>query len=185
MKKANAKLRRRPLLTPVWLSGIAAIIVVSFMVWLWGTADSTTVVVIRHAEKSMDAGDDPPLSPAGQARADRLARMLGDDPAFGRIDAIYATSPKRIQMTAAPLAARLKLSVTNAPADVKTLVRQVLRTHAGGRILVIGHSNTVGPIVAALSGWHDIPPIGEDDFGTMYIVSVPRLGHANVLKLRY
>ena len=55
-------------------------------------------------------------------------------------------SRRRIAVTetAAPLAKKLKLDVTVGPADEpKTLVRQILREHQGGRVLVVGHSNTL------------------------------------------
>jgi hypothetical protein len=31
----------------------------------------------------------------------------------------------------------------------------------------------------------DIPNIDEQDFGVMYIVTVPRIGHANLVRLNY
>jgi len=61
----------------------------------------------------------------------------------------------------------------------------VLHEHPGGRILIVGHGNTVPAIVAALSGASDIPPLGALDYGTLYIVTVPRLGHANYLRMTY
>src|SRR5580698_5398469 len=71
MKKDHVSFQRRPFLAPIWLTAIAAIgaVVVlgfsAFTVWAWATAGSTTVVVIRHAEKDASAGAvDPPLSEA-------------------------------------------------------------------------------------------------------------------------
>jgi hypothetical protein len=52
-------------------------------------------------------------------------------------------------------------------------------------VIVIGHVNTVPDIVAALSGRSDIPQLDEKDFGTMYIVTVPRIGHANLVRVTY
>jgi 2,3-bisphosphoglycerate-dependent phosphoglycerate mutase len=186
MKKEYATLRRKPFLTPIWLAALAALVVVSFTVWLWGTATSTTVVLVRHAEKQLNAGDDPVLTPAGEARAALLARMFGDRVALGGLDAIYVSPTRRSHQTAAPLAARLKLQVTEGPEDdVKLLSRQVLRDHQGGRVLIVGHSNTIPGLVERLSGEGKVPEIGDDEYGTMYIVTVPRIGHANVLRLTY
>ena len=73
-----------------------------------------------------------------------------------------------------------------APADdVAGLARRVVREHGGGRVLIVGHSDTVPAIVAALTGSTKIPEIGEDEYGTMYIVTVPRIGHAIFLRLNY
>jgi len=189
MKKEHVSLQRRPFLTPIWLFALAALIaalVMSLAVWWWGTADSTTIVVIRHAEKALDSVADPPLTEAGEERAALLARMFGNAASPGHIGAIYISPALRSRLTAAPLASRLGLTPIVAPDDdPKGLARRVLREHAGGRILVIGHSDTVPLIVATLSGNNHIPEIGAQEYGTMYIVTVPRIGRANLLRLSY
>jgi broad specificity phosphatase PhoE len=189
MNREHASLQHRPFLTPIWLSAIGALIalcVVIFAVWIWGTANATTVIVIRHAEKESGSLLDPPLSMEGEARAARLAAMLGISQGPGRLGAIYVSSTVRSQSTAAPLASRLGVVPIVAPADdAQSLAKRVLREHSGGRVLIIGHANTVSKIVAALSGRSDIPEIDEHDFGIMYVVTVPRIGRANVLRLNY
>jgi broad specificity phosphatase PhoE len=189
MKKDHVGFQRRPFLTPIWLTALASVMVFSFAIfaaWLWGTADSTTVIVIRHAEKDLGIVVDPPLTVAGQARAALLARMFGGSKVLGQVDAIYVSPALRNRLTAAPLAARLGISATVAPADdPEGLARRVLREHSGGRVLVIGHNDTVPQIVAALTGLTHIPEISGEEYGTMYIVTVPRIGHANFLRLNY
>jgi broad specificity phosphatase PhoE len=158
-----------------------------FAAWVWGTAGSTTVIVIRHGEKDLSVSvTDPPLSPAGEARAALLARMFGDANGPGRVDAIYVSPALRNRLTAAPLAARLGISANVAPADdPQGLARRALREHPGGRVLIVGHSDTVPRIVAALSGNPKIPEIGDQEYGTMYIIAVPRIGNPNLLRLTY
>ena len=189
MTRDYANLQRQPFLTPIWLTAIGAFLGTALlvcMVWVWGTADSTTVIVIRHAEKSLDAGEDPPLTAAGEARAALLSRMFGDAKAPGHVDAIYVSAARRNRMTAAPLAARLGIEpVVTATDDARALARRVLHEHEGGRILVIGHSDTVTDIVAALGGDSHLQPIGDSEYGTMYIVSVPRIGRANLLRIEF
>ena len=190
MKKDHASFQRRPFLTPIWLTAFAIAVafgLLIFAVWVWGTAGSTTVIVIRHAEKDVNVSPaDPPLSAAGEARAELLAQMFGDAKALGHVDAIYVSPALRSRLTAAPLAARLGISETVAPADdPRSLARRVVREHGGGRVLIVGHSDTVPQIVAALSANPRIPEIGAQEYGTMYIVSVPRFGHANLLRLNY
>lgn len=188
MSNEHTRLQRRPFLMPIWLmalTALATLVVLLDAGWLWFTADSTVVVVVRHAEKIVGAGEDPPLSEAGEARAALLARMFGDAQRAGRIDAIYAQPDQRSRLTAAPLAARLGLTVMDAPAgDPRRLARRVLSEHPGGRILIVGHSDTVAAIAAALSG-AGIPPLDGADYGTLYIVTVPRFGHANFLRIAY
>ena len=167
MTRTNAQLQHRPFLMPIWLSVLGALVVMSFLgfeVWVWATADSTTIIVVRHAEKELDSGD-PPLNPAGQARAELLARMFGDVHAPGHLDAIYVSPTVRSQMTAARVAARLGLTPIVAPAhDAQGLAHRLLHEHSGGRVLVVGHSDTVPEIVKSLTGAKDLPPISTAAF---------------------
>jgi broad specificity phosphatase PhoE len=189
MKKDHVSFQRRPFLMPIWLTVAAAAVILSFpifAVWVWATAGSTTVIVIRHAEKDLSVVGDPPLNQAGEARAALLAQMFGDAKVVGHVDAIYVSPALRNRLTAAPLAARLGITATVAPADdPKALARRVLHEHDGGRVLIVGHSDTVPGIVAALSGDKNIPEIATQEYGTMYIVTVPRFGHTNLLRLSY
>jgi phosphohistidine phosphatase SixA len=84
------------------------------------------------------------------------------------------------------LAARLGITPIVAPADdAKALAHRALRDNSGKRVMIVGHSNTVPELVEVLSGRDDIPRMDEHDFSTMYIVTVPRIGRANVLHLSY
>jgi broad specificity phosphatase PhoE len=189
MERNPVRLRRRPFLTPIWLTGVSALVVLCFLgfeTWVWLTADSTTIIVVRHAEKELDAGGDPPLAPAGRARAELLARMFGDGQAPGHIEAIYVSPTVRTQMTVAPLAARLKLTpVVAAAADPRGLARRVLHEHSGGRVLVVGHRDTMTEFVAVLTGSKNLPPIADAEYGIMFIVTVPKVGRADFLRLEY
>lgn len=174
-------LRRRPLYTPLY-AGIALLAVaVIALGWaaqgLWQTPG--TVVVVRHMEKAVDGSNDPSLSPAGQARAERVAEMLA---AMG-VDAVYATQYKRTAETAMPLATRLSLPLHVYDAgDTDALVGEINDRHRNGVTVVIGHSNTVPAIVKALSR-HDIGEIPEDRYGDVYLIVRPQLGRAKVTRL--
>jgi broad specificity phosphatase PhoE len=189
MKSAHASLQRRPFLIPIWLTGIAAFAVFAlavFAIWVWFAANSTTVIVIRHAEKASAGEPDPALSEAGEARADLLVRMFGEARGAGQLDAIYTSPSLRNRQTAAPLAARLGIiPIVAPPDDPKALARRALRENGGKRVMIVGHTNTVPELVALLSGRDDIPKMDEHDYSTMYIVTVPRIGRAIVLRLHY
>jgi broad specificity phosphatase PhoE len=184
-----AKLQRAPFLAPIGVAALLAmfgVLILAAATWLLITGQSTTIIVVRHAEKVLDAGADPPLTPQGQARAELLASLFGDPRLARPIDAIYVSPALRNRLTAAPLAARLGIVPTVAAQDdPRALARRMLREHAGGRILVVGHTDTVPAIVAALSGARDIPPIGDDEYGTLYIVTVPRIGRGSILSEHY
>jgi broad specificity phosphatase PhoE len=189
MNSSRVKLQHRPFLTPIWLTvgaAAAAFLFALFVIWVWGTADSTTVIVIRDAEQ--DTGDqvDPRLSAAGMQRARLLARMLGAIDGPGRLDAIYVSSTLRSRLTAAPLAELLHVPlIVAAGDDGKALAHRALREHSGGRVLIVAHLETVSAIVASLSGIGDIPKLNAADYGAIYVVTVPRIGHANLLRLNY
>ena len=99
------------------------------------TAGSTTVIVIRHAEKDLSvSATDPPLNPAGEARAASAGETCSAMPrTWASVDAIYVSPALRNRLTAAPLAARLGITVTVAPGGrPRGLARRVLREHSGG-----------------------------------------------------
>ena len=60
---------------------------------------ATTIVVVRHAEKSTDDPKDPSLSAAGQQRAQDLRMALKD----AGVSDVYVTQYKRTRQTAEPL----------------------------------------------------------------------------------
>jgi len=184
-----ARLRRSPFLTPIWLSVLGVLLMLGFLgleAWVWVTADSTMIIVVRHAEKAPGDARDPPLAPAGEARAASLVRIFGNAREPGHIEAIYVTDTVRNRTTAAPLAASLGLtpSVVSMK-DAAGFARRILREHEGGRVLVVGHADTMPALVASLTGAKNLPPIADDEYGTMYVVTVPRIGRADFLRLTY
>ncbi len=184
MKKEYRELRRRPLLTPLWLSALVGLVAVAAIVGLVSTLTTTTVVVVRHAEKELSTIDDPPLSTAGEQRVQALARMFGDRTAPRKLAAVYTDDTRRTQSTAASLAARLGLSITVAP-DVEGLLGRIRREHRGDNVLVVAQAGTVPEIVRRLSHADNVPAMGEDEYSTIYIVTVPTLGRPSLLRLAY
>jgi phosphohistidine phosphatase SixA len=113
--------------------------------------------------------------------------MFGDAAEFGRVQKIYVTDTRRTQQTAAGVAQRLGLEpdIVTAKTSSRELAHRVLKENHGGRALVVGHSNTVPEIVAALSHRDDVPPMDDEEFDTLYVVTVPTIGRASVLRLKY
>jgi phosphohistidine phosphatase SixA len=179
--------RRRPFLAPIWLLALGGLFLLALAFGYWNSATTTTIVLVRHAEKQVGAITDAPLSPEGEIRASRLTQLLGGSEKFGRIGKIYVTNTRRTQQTAAGVALRLGLTpeVIDAKTDSAELARRALRENRGHRALIVGHSNTVPEIVAALTRTNDVPAMSEDEFDTMYIVTVPTIGKASVLRLKY
>jgi broad specificity phosphatase PhoE len=185
-KREHTGMRRRPLLTPVWLSGVAALLIVAAIAVFLTSLTTTTVIVVRHAEKELGTIEDPPLTTQGEQRAQLLARMLGTVSDPGKVSGIFATDTRRTQRTVAPLAARLGLTVNVLPArDVDAVVNRIRNEYRGRTVVVSGHSNTVPEIVKRLAKIDEVPPVADEDYGTMYVVTMPTLGPASVMRLTY
>jgi phosphohistidine phosphatase SixA len=118
--------------------------------------------VMRHLQKA--EGQDPALSPEGTRNSERLASWFAGD----RPTAIYASATRRARETAAPLAARLGLTVQEYdPKDTAGLVARLKAETA--TVLVVGHSNTVPEIVAQLGGARPAD-LAETDYGDIFRV---------------
>lgn len=112
--------------------------------------------LVRHAEKG--EGNDPELTEAGRARAEQLAAILRDV----SLGAVYSTSPRRTQLTAAPVAKAHGLEVTTYQPRKGALTGELLQR--SGAVLVVGHSNTIPALLRELGidpGTDELP--GYDD----------------------
>lgn len=94
---------------------------------------------------------------------------------------IFTSEFVRTKQTAAPVAQALGIVPVEIATDVDAAKTQLLG--AASPILVIGHSNTVPDLIAALGGPTDIQ-IGEHEFDRMFAVSVAS-GGVSVLEFRY
>jgi broad specificity phosphatase PhoE len=144
--------------------------------------EPVTFVIVRHAEKSSDDARDPSLSETGKARAQSLARLLADAP----LGAAYATGFRRTQQTAQPAADAhgIKITVYDAQMPATALASQLRAAHAHGTVLVVGHSNTVPDIVAALSG-RTVDAMSEDQYDLVYRVGTGSDGKVTLSRDQY
>jgi broad specificity phosphatase PhoE len=136
-----------------------------------------TYVLVRHAEKADDDPRDPSLSAAGIRRAGRLAERLHAAP----VVAVYATAFRRTQQTAAAVAKDhgLRISTYDATQPAAVFAASLRAAHDRGTVVVVGHSNTVPAIAAALCGC-DIAPTAESEFGRRITIDVLPAGRATV-----
>jgi broad specificity phosphatase PhoE len=107
------------------------------------------LLIVRHAEKADDGTPDPPLTEQGRERAACLAALLhGFSPTH-----LFATTYQRSRSTIEPLATATGLSPTIIEAkDAAAWQRALRELPPGSRAVVVGHSNTLPPLVAALGG---------------------------------
>ncbi|MEP7324659.1 MAG: histidine phosphatase family protein [Gemmatimonadota bacterium] len=155
------------------LRRIAPVLVGVLVAGLWpgaAHAQASLIILARHAEKSAASGD-PGLTAAGEQRARDLAAAL----AGVHLSAIITTQYRRTQLTAAPAASASHIQPTvisaagNSDVDAALVARALDALPAGSAALVIGHSNTLGPIIKALGG-PALPDLCDGEYSTLLIL---------------
>jgi len=143
--------------------------------------ESTTFILVRHAEKDTIKGD-PELTQIGHKRAQDLARFLSDTP----ITAVYSSDYKRTKQTAQPTADAKGLKVNlYDPRDPTTSANEIFSKYGTGTVLVVGHSNSTPNFVNILLGKVKIAQIDESDYDNIFIVQATELGLGEVLHFHY
>ena len=181
-KQARKRRRRRNRLTGVLLFVIASI----GLAWFFESQATTTLIFVRHAEKAQTPVDNPGLTTAGTQRALELQRVLADIDVVASLDAVYVSQFRRTLDTARPIA-RLA-EIDPRPFDtsnVEGAVSEIVERHKGKIVLIVGHSNTIAPMIAALGGSKKVPAIAENEYDNLYIVTIPWFGKVKTLRLRY
>ena len=127
---------------------------------------STVIYLIRHAEKA-DAGPNPNLSQAGLVRANQWTTILNDV----SFEAFYSTNFNRTLQTIQPTATQNGKEVTVYDYSNFALA-DVVEAHEGKNVMIVGHSNTIPPLINAYLGADVYPEMPETEFGYLYIIRV-------------
>lgn len=145
-------------------------------------AQPSTVVLVRHGEKALAPAGNPPLSAAGEARAEALARVLAD----AHIDAVVTTGLARTSGTAAPLVRARGLTPIivaagrDVPAHARATAAAVRARPAGEVVLVVGHSNTLADIIAALGG-PKMPELCDQEYASLFVLELRENGPTRLI----
>jgi broad specificity phosphatase PhoE len=141
------------------------------------TSCGHTYYVVRHAEKAvaspgttMSTPNDPPLSAAGEERAQALKEVLKDK----KIEYIFSTNTVRTRTTAEPLRSHRSLSIqTYGPMPDSAFIRQLKALKYN--VLVVGHSNTVDNIVNGLTNTATIPAdLQDSEYDNLFVINYKR-----------
>ena len=133
----------------------------------------TTVLIVRHAEKMVNAGTDPDISPEGVARAKALAAVAE----HAGVEAAYVTQYKRTKETAEPLhVPMIEVPVNlSAPGDYPKRLAEAIASRSSGKVvLVVSHSNTIPAIVEELAHVK-VPPLADPEYDRLYVVTGSRV----------
>jgi len=176
-------------------------------------AQAASVLLVRHAEKVSDGSKNPLLSSAGIERAAALADALRKTELTAIYSTDFCRTAQTAAPIAAQLGLPIHLQRIGAsdssagadrlaacePAveaerrwleskiDTPSQFAEYLRVnHPTDTVLVVGHSNTVPELIAALIGEDFAVEIGEDEYGDLFIVDAPvLLGGPSMIHARY
>ncbi len=131
-------------------------------------AQDKTIILVRHAEKVTSTDQDPELTSEGKQRAERLAQTIKKY----KPGAIYSTDYKRTRDTAAPMAARRKLTVQTYDARKPSELIDSIMKSKTKRFLIVGHSNTI-PGLANLLGKKELfKNLDDSEHGAIWIIRI-------------
>jgi 2,3-bisphosphoglycerate-dependent phosphoglycerate mutase len=134
---------------------------------------NVTVILLRHAEKDLSEGVDsanPPLSEAGNLRAQRLVKIAEK---YG-VDAVYSTSYIRTKATVTPLARKGRHMILMYEPRNLNQMRDLILSGKYKRILVVGHNNTTPALANLLIGEEKYKTLPESEYTKIFVIKIKR-----------
>ncbi len=151
--------------------------------WYSVACAQRAVFLVRHADR-LDQSEGSPLSKAGEARAQLLARLLKD----AGITTIYTTPAKSrglLTRTAEPLALALKIKIVSIPnTDLEGLFNRVRIETRDDIALIVGTGRSV-PALLKLFGHPAEITIAPTEYDNLFVLVPKDAGPPTVLRLRY
>jgi len=158
------------------------IILSLFVSTLTYAQETTTFILVRHAEKASDGTKDPALTEAGISRANKILSMFNE----ADITAIYSTDYKRTKFTVSPIAEAKKIEVTiYDPRKLEKFSASLKKDNIGGMVIISGHSNTTPTLANLLLGEEKFKQFDDSDYGNLLIITTSDNGKPKLLHLRY
>ena len=102
------------------------------------------------------------------------------------IAALYTTDTARTRATLAPLAASLGIeSQVYDASQPKVLATRLHEQHRGQTVVIVGHSNTVLPLMDALGAARPVAELTDADYDYLFEVTLPLQGPASARASHY
>lgn len=163
----------------IYLLASVLLIAVAALVFWWYCGVQSTVLLVRHADRE---GTLDQLSALGQVRAQALVHAAERS----GIRAIIRSDAVRAEQTAQLLATALGITPIVIEGKNIAAFASEIRKYSGSTVLVVGHSNTVTPIISALGG-PSLPEIGDAEFDNLYVLQLCRCSRhaARLTHLQY
>lgn len=145
----------------------------------------TVVILVRHAEKASETESDPSLSERGRSRADALRAALRDS----RLTGVIVSERRRTHETAAPSTPEGILPDTipirnGVAAHASAVAERIRNRHAGGTVLVVGHSNTIPAVMSAL-GAGPLPDICDPEYGNLFVLILEGESRPHIVRAKF
>ncbi|GAB1397637.1 MAG TPA: phosphoglycerate mutase family protein [Saprospiraceae bacterium] len=140
--------------------------------------DDQLLILTRHGEKA-DFSKNAELSEAGEARSERLSKILRKAPVA---DMVYSSDFIRTINTIKPycLSKNINWQLYN-PANQAELAAKLTPYK---RILISGHSNSVPALINLLTG-SNMAELDEDDYSNLFFVKIPKNGPKTIYIFKY
>ncbi len=142
---------------------------------LFAQNKNLTIILLRHAEKdtSPEVDDfDPALSPEGKLRSERLVKILKKY----NTRRIYSTSFKRTRLTVTPWAEnadrQYRLPIQIYDAQKLNEFADFLMQGKTGRIVVVGHSNSIPRLANLLIKQQKYKDLEESEYNKIWIIKI-------------
>ncbi len=133
---------------------------------------TTTIILLRHAEKDTAGGSDPKLSATGWVRAKTLIDVFKDIIP----DEMYSTPYKRTQQTLMQWAELFDKTIKPYNSQKLDSFATELKAMKGKTIVVAGHSNTTPALVNALLGSSKYSTLNDSVYNKIFIVTIKKDG---------
>jgi phosphohistidine phosphatase SixA len=133
------------------------------------SACTSTIYIVRHAEKSTEPKNNPHLTIQGEQRAEALKILLQKK----KIKKIFSTNTNRTKETALPISNFVKVPIElyNNDTTINFYKRIFLMKK---NTLVIGHSNTVIKMLDSLGLKPKKNIIADNEYDNIFIIKMKR-----------
>ncbi len=132
-------------------------------------ACTSTIYIVRHAEKSTEPKNDPHLTLQGEQRAAALKTLLQDK----KIQQIFSTNTNRTKETANPISDFTSIPIEFYNNDTTTnFYKRIFLSKKN--TLVVGHSNTVLRMLDSLHLHGNVKSISDNEYDNLFIVKVKK-----------
>ncbi|HMX40627.1 MAG TPA: histidine phosphatase family protein [Saprospiraceae bacterium] len=155
----------------------------TYLIPHWGDSAYIILYCVRHADKVRDGSKDPGLTAEGQARAERLGRILAQVP----LTRICTTPYRRTMLTGEAVQRRAGEPPfeTYPPEAQDVWTDSVLASGGGKQYVVVGHQNTIPQLLNRLTGKLSYQNLGDYEYDRFFVVVTRGLGQTEVLECRY